>query len=85
MNTPTRLPDRERLRWQCRRGLLELDYLLEAFLDTLYPTLSAAEQEQFIRLLACPDPDLQAWIIGEATPDDPSLLPVVERLRRIRF
>lgn len=79
------LPDGERLRWQCRRGLLELDYLLEAFLDTLYPTLPDADKALFIRLLACPDPDLQAWLIGEVMPDDPALLPVVQQLRQIRL
>jgi len=66
--TPAReLP---RLRWQCRRGLLELDLLLAHFLDEHYPELSALEQYQFRCLLDYPDPTLLAWIQGQETPPD---------------
>jgi len=59
-----------RLRWQCRRGLLELDLLLSRFLEARYPELSAAEQHQFRRLLEYPDPTLLAWIQGQEPPPD---------------
>lgn len=62
--------DYPRLRWQCRRGLLELDLLLSRFLAERYPALSAAEQEQFRKLLNYPDPTLLAWVQGQESPPD---------------
>lgn len=59
-----------RLRWQCRRGLLELDLLLRRFVEHRYATLSAPEQESFRKLLAQPDPALLAWIQGQETPPE---------------
>ncbi len=44
-----------RLRWQCRRGMLELDTLLLAFLDTGYPFLPPAHQHAFAELLELDD------------------------------
>ena len=68
-----------RLRWQCRRGLLELDLLLKWFVDRRYAALSEAEQEAFRRLLAQPDPALLAWIQGQETQPD-ELKCIVEKL-----
>ena len=62
--------DYARLRWQCRRGLLELDLLLSRFLAECYPELSVAEQEQFRCLLEYPDPTLLAWVQGQESPPD---------------
>lgn len=59
----------DRLRWQCRRGMLELDYLLLGFLEQTYAGLSEAEQSNFIEFLKEADPDLYAWIVSkEAEP-----------------
>ena len=78
------LPEVERLRWQCRRGLLELDYLLEAFLERDYPQLDDAGKGAFIALLRCHDPDLQGWLLGQQRPAEPSLAAIVERVRQVR-
>ena len=51
-----------RLRWQCRRGLLELDIVLGRFLDTQYGTLTPAEMDSFRRLLASEDAVLWSLI-----------------------
>jgi antitoxin CptB len=59
-----------RLRWRCRRGLLELDLVLEAFLDHKYDSLSMRDRELFSRLLETPDNTLLAWLHGTETPDD---------------
>jgi len=59
-----------RVRWQCRRGLLELDLALRAFVDRRYATLSPSERVAFQRLLDTPDAQLQAWLLGnEEAPD----------------
>lgn len=58
----------ERLRWQCRRGLLELDLLLGNFLDTGYAALDAEKKAQFSSLLACSDQELLYWFTDQTAP-----------------
>lgn len=57
-----------RLRWQCRRGLLELDLLFARFLEQHYSALTAEEQGAFHRLLEQPDQALLAWLQGRLEP-----------------
>ena len=52
----------ERVRWRCRRGLLELDIVLQRFVDTYYAKLNKAELRQFETLLDLSDNDLWAMI-----------------------
>lgn len=59
-----------RLRWQCRRGLLELDLLFDRFLTEQYLSLSECEQMDFRSLLSQPDPELLAWFQGLKQPPD---------------
>lgn len=60
--------DQRRLRYQCRRGMLELDAILQPFFEQHFQHLSQAEQEQFEQLLTLPDPVLYQWFIGSDTP-----------------
>jgi antitoxin CptB len=69
-----------RLRWRCRRGMRELDVLLERFLEQAYPHASNAEQLAFEELLTLPDPEILALLTGRSRPQDQSLAHVVERL-----
>lgn len=71
-----------RLRWHCRRGMLELDLLLETFLDRDYPRLTAQEQTDFQRLLQTQDPQLNAWLLGDEAPGDMALENLIQRLRQ---
>ena len=57
-----------RLRWQCRRGLLELDLLFGRFLEQRYSALSTEVQGDFRRLLELPDQTLLGWIQGQQEP-----------------
>lgn len=54
-----------KLKWQCRRGVLELDVLLERFLVEKYPSLSHNEQMMFAKLLSCNDQELLSWFFDE--------------------
>jgi antitoxin CptB len=55
----------ERVRWRCRRGLLELDILLGRFVDTHYASLDAAELQVFDELLDMADNPLWDMISGK--------------------
>lgn len=70
-----------RLRWQCRRGMLELDLLLSRFLDGCYSSLSAQEKADLLRLLNYQDQILQDWLFGEAVPAEARLRNLVARIR----
>ncbi len=75
--------DREfaRLRWRCRRGMLELDLALEKFLSRHYVELTGAERAAFERLLATPDPELLGYLQGTQEPVDRELKELVARIR----
>ncbi|MBS0497471.1 MAG: succinate dehydrogenase assembly factor 2 [Proteobacteria bacterium] len=72
----------ERARWRCRRGLLELDIVLQRFMDQYYVQLDQQGLEQFERLLSLPDNDLWDLISERKTLDDRSLQTVLELLQK---
>jgi antitoxin CptB len=71
----------DRLRWRCRRGLLELDLLLEGFLAHGHAHLTAEEGVAFESLLALPDPLLLRYLLGQDTPEDQGQARVVAHIR----
>jgi antitoxin CptB len=72
--------DLDRVRWRCRRGLLELDLVLAAFLGRGYGRLDAAQRRLFDELLDWPDNDLLDLVLGRREPE-PRFRAVVEMLR----
>jgi len=67
------LKDKKRLRWACRRGMLELDVLFLPFVEEAYDELDEAQKAIFRRLITCDDPDLFAWFMGHQTCEDQEL------------
>jgi succinate dehydrogenase flavin-adding protein (antitoxin of CptAB toxin-antitoxin module) len=72
----------ERLRWQSRRGLLELDIVLERFWART-PGLDEADAAALARLLAMADNDLLDCVMGRAQAPEARLAPMVEKLRAV--
>ncbi len=70
-----------RLRWACRRGMLELDVLLGNFLEEAFLLLSDSEQALFIQLLDASDQDLFLWLTGKAVTSDQSFIPLIQKIR----
>jgi succinate dehydrogenase flavin-adding protein (antitoxin of CptAB toxin-antitoxin module) len=70
-----------RLRWRCRRGLLENDLMLTRFLDTEERTLDERALRDLNELLAFDDHTLWDLLSGRAEPD-PRLTAIVHRVRR---
>lgn len=71
---------RERLRWHCRRALLELDIVFQRFWER-QGELDNKEEAALEALLAMEDHDLWSLVSGRAETDDPRLMGMVERLR----
>jgi antitoxin CptB len=65
--------DDRKLIWRCRRGMKELDVLLERYVRERYRQASGDDRVAFGRLLDLPDPDLADYFFGYATPPDPEI------------
>jgi len=74
-----------RLKWACRRGMLELDVLLMPFVDEAWYLLSDENKAIFERLLICQDPELFAWFMGHEVCKDQELNSMVQHiLQRVK-
>jgi antitoxin CptB len=73
--------DPGRLLWRCRRGMKELDVILERFARQGLTRASRAERQAFERLLGLPDPLLAGYFLGQERPADPELRLLAERIR----
>lgn len=74
--------ERLRLRWQCRRGMLELDLLLNRFLDLGFADLDPGQRATLERLLAYQDQILYDWLMGHAVPADAAIRDLLQQIRR---
>jgi antitoxin CptB len=66
---------RNRLRWKCRRGLLELDLVLQRYLE------KNPDDQSLVPLLDLPDNDLWDIIAGRSDRYDRHFEDTVARLR----
>lgn len=69
-----------RLRWHCRRGMLELDQLLLRWLDREALSANETDTAIFQRLLAVEDDQLWRWVMGLQHPDDKELSDLLQRI-----
>lgn len=77
--------EKSRLKWACRRGMLELDVLFMPFVDEAWEFLSEENKAIFERLLVCQDPELFAWFMGHENCEDKELNSMVQLiLKRVK-
>jgi antitoxin CptB len=70
-----------RLRWRCRRGLLENDLILARFLDTRGDSITESEVAALDKLLDLGDNDLWELLSGRREPADETVVPLIKRMR----
>ena len=70
-----------RLRWRCRRGMRELDLMLEAYLRRFWETAPLSERKAFEVLLEMEDPELYRLLAGHSEAPDPKSADVVAKIR----
>lgn len=73
--------ERNRLVWQCRRGMRELDEILRCFLDTAYSRLDEPGRVHFSHLLEYPDAVLLELLMGRMAPADRDVAYIVQKIR----
>ena len=81
MNDDADAIELKRLRWQCRRGMREMDMLLERWLDRYFLAANSEHRHQFTQLLLTEDDLLWDWIMEKNLPDDPALLELLHQVR----
>ena len=69
-----------RLLWRCRRGLKELDVLLERYAGATLTGANGPERRVLARLLDEPDPELAGYLLGGRVPEDPELAGLVHHI-----
>ncbi len=76
--------ERSRLLWRCRRGIREMDIVLQTFLNQTYDTLSKADKDSFAQLLDEADLDILNWIMGKDEPENDGIKRIITLIRRSR-
>lgn len=71
---------KRRLAWQCRRGLLEVDVVLNGYLESHFLDDGSDNQQLFERLLESQDADLFEWFTERSAPDDANLAAYVRHI-----
>lgn len=71
-----------RIRYQCRRGMLELDAILQPFFEKHFLHLTQSEQVDFEKLLTCTDQELYHWFIESEQPRDINLRLLIAKIKR---
>lgn len=72
-------------RWQCRRGMLELDLLLNNFVDKKAAELDDQQRSTFELLLSYPDQTLFDLLLGEAVSSDALISSMIQDIRSTSF
>ncbi len=75
------MSDRNRVRWLCRRGMKELDLVINRYFESDYDSLTEQEQSEFKDFLNLEDPEMFSWIMGRTTPEKESNTAIVNKLR----
>ena len=70
-----------RLLWRCRRGMKELDVLLERYVLLRLSEASSEERQVLTQLLELPDPLLSDYLFGHAAAPEPPLAGLVAAIR----
>ena len=72
-----------KLRWRCRRGMRELDQLLERWLDREWRQSPTARRDVFLRLLDTEDDKLWRWFLGHEAPSDVEVAALVRYIGQL--
>ena len=73
--------EKARLQWRCRRGMLELDLLLQPFVENVYDNLNAEDKHKFHLLLDLQDQELLECLMLQTPPEDESLNDIISQVR----
>ncbi|TXS95504.1 succinate dehydrogenase assembly factor 2 [Parahaliea maris] len=70
----------KRMRWASRRGMLELDLVLEPFVSACYSGLDERDRQRFQQLMECEDQELFAWFLRREQPQNEDHAAIVAKI-----
>ncbi|MBF6648259.1 succinate dehydrogenase assembly factor 2 [Methylobacter sp. BlB1] len=73
----------EKLRWLCRRGSLELDKMLNLYLEHAYLKAGHVEQQLFQALLNFSDAELLRFLVDGQVPEAKGMDALVKKIRSL--
>jgi len=76
--------NKSRLLWRCRRGIKEMDIILQDFVNNSYEQLSNENKNAFLNLLDEQDLDILNWIMGKDKPTDSKLIGIINIIKLSR-
>jgi len=71
------------LKWRCRRGMLELDILLNTYLDTRYESMSEQQGAVFRDVLDYPDQVLFDLLLGNMQSSDADVSRLISEIQHV--
>ncbi|MEM1403993.1 MAG: succinate dehydrogenase assembly factor 2 [Pseudomonadota bacterium] len=72
--------DYKRMCWASRRGMLELDLILEPFVRDHYRDLPGEDKARYRALMECQDQELFGWFLRRELPEDAELATMVQHI-----
>tara|TARA_B100001079_G_scaffold253576_1_gene247655 strand:- start:570 stop:818 length:249 start_codon:yes stop_codon:yes gene_type:complete len=76
--------EKSRILWRCRRGIKEMDIVLQDFIKDSYDELNNENKSAFSKLLEEQDLDILNWILGKDKPEDAALIEIIKKIRSSR-
>ena len=73
----------KKLRWRCRRGMRELDQLLDRWLERQWRQRPTAERTVFLRLVDTEDGTRWRWFLWHEVSSDVEIAALVEKVRNV--
>ncbi|HAJ71312.1 MAG TPA: succinate dehydrogenase assembly factor 2 [Methylophilaceae bacterium] len=77
--------EQRRLAWRCRRGMLELDIILQQFVMEQFNSLTLEELHVFDEMLTLPDTQFWSLIRSSKQDEDRKMESVLNKLRSIHL
>ena len=74
---------KSRILWRCRRGIKEMDIVLQDFIKNSYDELNNENKSAFSKLLEEQDLDILNWVLGKDKPEDKTLIEIIKKLKTI--
>ena len=75
---------KSRILWRCRRGIKEMDIVLQDFIKNSYDELNNENKSAFSKLLEEQDLDILNWVLGKDKPEDKTLIEIIKKIRSSR-
>ena len=75
---------KSRILWRCRRGIKEMDIVLQDFIKDSYDELNNENKSAFSKLLEEQDLDILNWVLGKDKPEDKTLIENIKKIRSSR-